>query len=47
MAERQYGDAPRPVPADTPPPPHRPAPWVRLTAERPRDVHHDRTGADG
>ncbi|WP_157964011.1 hypothetical protein [Actinocorallia populi] len=47
MTAQERQDAPRPVPADTPPPPSRPAPWVLLTPRRPEDAHHDRTGADG
>lgn len=47
MTAQEREGAPRPVPADAPPPPSRPASWVRLTPERPRDVHHDRTGSDG
>lgn len=47
MTTRRRPDAPRPVPADTPPPRPRPASWVLLTARPPRDVHRDREGADG
>ncbi|MEO3788065.1 hypothetical protein ABGB12_32465 [Actinocorallia sp. B10E7] len=47
MTAHERQDAVRPVPADTPPAPSRPAEWVLLTARRPVDAHHDREGADG
>ena len=47
MTASERRDEARPVPADTPPPQSRPAEWVLLAPRRPRDVHHDRAGADG